>query len=528
MTKMAKRRVPWVALCAASLVLAGPVRADVSSPGKEIPPDGASVSPAAPGATAAALAANDSCANATVIDPPPFTDAIDTTQATTDARDPFSGCACGQNSHSVWYRFTAERSGEVTVDTTGSNYDTVLSVFVGTCGASDPVACNDDGNGTLQSQVRFQAVADVTYLIEVTSFCNGPGGSLELHLVQAPPPPPNDTCNAATEITTPRLRDDLDVSRATSDATDPAASCGCGTNGASVWYRFTAPTSAAVTIDTLGSSYDTVLAVFSGDSCRTLSSAVPCNDDSNGTLQSQVRFQAVAGTTYFIEVTSFCGGPAGNLRLDFESGELLSGRSIQVRDHAGDPRKRKLVLSSRDPALETAAPGTPGDPRVDGAFLSLVNPTTGETDVIHLPATRWTGLGTPAGITGYGYSDPGHEDGPCSNVILKAGNLRATCSGAGIDFTLDEPAQNSLEFRLTTGPAAYCLLFGGVVSNDKPAVDAASGTFKAADAPAPGSCPISPASCEGLCGASAETCFCDAACVDNGDCCADFADFCQP
>ena len=393
MTKMAKRRVPWVALCAASLVLAGPVRADVSSPGKEIPPDGASVSPAAPGATAAALAANDSCANATVIDPPPFTDAIDTTQATTDARDPFSGCACGQNSHSVWYRFTAERSGEVTVDTTGSNYDTVLSVFVGTCGASDPV---------------------------------------------------------------------------------------------------------------------------------------PCNDDSNGTLQSQVRFQAVAGTTYFIEVTSFCGGPAGNLRLDFESGELLSGRSIQVRDHAGDPRKRKLVLSSRDPALETAAPGTPGDPRVDGAFLSLVNPTTGETDVIHLPATRWTGLGTPAGITGYGYSDPGHEDGPCSNVILKAGNLRATCSGAGIDFTLDEPAQNSLEFRLTTGPAAYCLLFGGVVSNDKPAVDAASGTFKAADAPAPGSCPISPASCEGLCGASAETCFCDAACVDNGDCCADFADFCQP
>jgi len=110
----------------------------------------------------------------------------------------------------------------------------------------------------------------------------------------------------------------------------------------------------------------------------------------------------------------------------------------------------------------------------------------------------------------------------------KAGNLRATCSGAGIDFTLDEPAQNSLEFRLTTGPAAYCLLFGGVVSNDKPAVDAASGTFKAADAPAPGSCPISPASCEGLCGASAETCFCDAACVDNGDCCADFADFCQP
>jgi len=105
---------------------------------------------------------------------------------------------------------------------------------------------------------------------------------------------------------------------------------------------------------------------------------------------------------------------------------------------------------------------------------------------------------------------------------LKPHDLRATCDGSRIDFTLDEPAQGSLGVRLTTGPAAYCMLFGGVVSQDTP------GTFKAVAAPAPGSCAISPASCEGLCGGSAGTCFCDEACVDIGDCCEDYGDFCQP
>src|SRR5439155_26765687 len=178
------------------------------------------------------------------------------------------------------------------------------------------------------------------------------------------------------------VHSDFDVRRATSDPTDPATACGCGTNGASMWYRFTAPTSAPVTIDTFGSTYDTVLSVFTGGSCRSLTPVASCNDDSDGTLQSKVSFTATAGTTYLIEIASFCGAPAGSLHLDFETGQLLSGRSLQLGDHVGDPSKRKFALSSRDPALTCAAPGTPGDPRADRALLRIVNPTTGETDLI--------------------------------------------------------------------------------------------------------------------------------------------------
>src|SRR5207249_5443468 len=230
---------------------------------------------------------NDTCDGATVIGTAPFVDSIDATQATTDSSDPFGSCACGQNGHSVWYRFTPEHSGEVTIDTAGSGYDTVLSVFTGTCGAPVALTCNDDSNGTLQSQVSFTATAGTTYLVEVTTFCDAPAGALQVHLEQQVALS-NDTCGAATEITTAQFRRDVDARQATRDATDPAVGCGCGANGGSVWYSFTAPTSAPGTIDTFGSSYDTVLAVFTGQ-CGALTRVASCNDDSGGTLQSQDR-----------------------------------------------------------------------------------------------------------------------------------------------------------------------------------------------------------------------------------------------
>ena len=469
--------------------------------------------------------ANDTCDGATVIGSSQFADAVDATQATTDSNDPFGSCACGQNGHSVWYRFTPEQSGDVTVDTAQSGYDTVLSVYTGSCGAPVALTCNDDSNGTLQSQVSFPATAGTTYLIEVTSYCSAPAGPLQLNLVQAVLPS-NDTCSAATEITTARFRTDLDVRRATSEPTDPPTSCACSTNSASVWYSFTAPTSAPVTIDTFGSSYDTVLAVFSGE-CGALTPVGSCNDDSGGTLQSHVSFTTTAGTTYLIEVTSFCGGQPGFLHLDFDSGLPASGQSLAVRDIAGDPNGRKLVLSSRDPALAYAAPDTPGDPRRSGALLRLVNPTTGESDVLHFPANRWVGLGSPAGAKGYRYSDPGRDDGPCNSALLKRGTLRATCDGSRITFSLDEAAQGSLGVRLISGPAAYCMLFGGTVTQDRSVVGNTIGGFKAVSAPAPASCLAAADSCEGACGGSAGACFCDAACVDNGDCCQDFGDFCS-
>jgi hypothetical protein len=72
--------------------------------------------------------------------------------------------------------------------------------------------------------------------------------------------------------------------------------------GRSIWYCWTAPFSGAVTMDTVGSSFDTLLAVYTGGSVNALTAIASNNDLSAGVSQSRVSFSAVGGTTYQIAV----------------------------------------------------------------------------------------------------------------------------------------------------------------------------------------------------------------------------------
>ena len=85
--------------------------------------------------------------------------------------------------------------------------------------------------------------------------------------------------------------------------------------GGSVWYVWTAPANGTWRFDTFGSSFDTVLAVYTGTAVNALT-VVASNDDFSGRLTSQVTFNAVAGTTYDIAVDGH-GGASGNLVLDW-------------------------------------------------------------------------------------------------------------------------------------------------------------------------------------------------------------------
>jgi lysophospholipase L1-like esterase len=89
---------------------------------------------------------------------------------------------------------------------------------------------------------------------------------------------------------------------------------------ASVWYRWTAPANGGVLIDTCGSDFDTVLAVYRGSALNSLT-PVAGNDDSCG-LGSEVEFEATAGTTYRIAVDGFFGGQGS---IELELGEESSG-----------------------------------------------------------------------------------------------------------------------------------------------------------------------------------------------------------
>jgi hypothetical protein len=86
--------------------------------------------------------------------------------------------------------------------------------------------------------------------------------------------------------------------------------------GHSVWYKITPSTGQTLAIDTLGSSFDTVLAVYTGSSLVTLSE-VACNDDiGGGDLHSRVTFPAAGGTTYWVQASGFSTG-SGSLTVNF-------------------------------------------------------------------------------------------------------------------------------------------------------------------------------------------------------------------
>jgi len=89
--------------------------------------------------------------------------------------------------------------------------------------------------------------------------------------------------------------------------------------GASVWFAWTAPTTGFVTIETQGSDFNTLLAVYVGVSVRVLTS-VASNDDVEGTTSgpSRLTFYATAGVDYKIAVDGFSGlvGTA-NIRIAY-------------------------------------------------------------------------------------------------------------------------------------------------------------------------------------------------------------------
>jgi hypothetical protein len=118
--------------------------------------------------------------------------------------------------------------------------------------------------------------------------------------------PPNDACANATVIESPIFRDIVDATAAFSERTDPIPSCALQSRQ-SVWYQFTAPSDGTVSVDTQGSTFDTVLAAYTGGCAVPLEVAGACNDD-HKSLQSRIVFDVTAGMTYLVQASAFAQG----------------------------------------------------------------------------------------------------------------------------------------------------------------------------------------------------------------------------
>ena len=105
--------------------------------------------------------------------------------ATRETGEPnVSGVSGGK---SVWWTWTPQVSGAVSISTTGSNFDTTLGIYRGSAvNGLTHVRSNDDENlwgGVYTSKVTFDAVAGQTYQILVDGY-DGESGSVRLSVTQ--------------------------------------------------------------------------------------------------------------------------------------------------------------------------------------------------------------------------------------------------------------------------------------------------------------------------------------------------------
>lgn len=230
--------------------------------------------------------------------------------------------------NSVWWNWTAPATGPVVVDTFGSNFDTFLAVHTGgTLTTLTLVGENDDANAASNSAVNFTATAGTVYRIRVGGF-GGTTGSIRL---QIGPGPANDSFAAPTALGSPASLF-LTGSNlgATAQPGEPQHHGVGNPASGSVWFTWTAPATGDYIIDTIGSDFDTVLAVYSGTALNALTRLVSDDDGgATGNNESRLVLFATAGTTYRIVIDGYDSEARGRFLLNITPIPVITAYSLR-------------------------------------------------------------------------------------------------------------------------------------------------------------------------------------------------------
>ncbi len=120
---------------------------------------------------------------------------------------------------------------------------------------------------------------------------------------------PNDNFDHAGEIAPAGGRTLGSNAGATKETGEPAHAGNTG--GRSVWFLWRAPANNTVTVDTIGSTFDTLLAVYTGNVVSNLTLIAADDDGAGFQLNSKLAFLANAGVAYRIAVDGYNGANGG-------------------------------------------------------------------------------------------------------------------------------------------------------------------------------------------------------------------------
>ncbi|MBR8829228.1 MAG: hypothetical protein DSM107014_15240 [Gomphosphaeria aponina SAG 52.96 = DSM 107014] len=250
---------------------------------------------------------NDSFSSAIILEPPEGAVAGSNVGATGQTGEP----AQAGEINSVWWKYTPTANTALRINTNGSDIDTYLSIFTGDgIGSLTTIIQDDDSGENSNSEVLFNAFAGTTYYIAVDSYSDAQGEIVLNYEVG----PDNDFWADAIELTGTEGAVTGDNVFALSEEGELAQADPIN----SVWWKYTPTANTALRINTNGSDIDTYLSIFTGNSVNNLTTIIQ-DDDSGENSNSEVLFNAFAGTTYYIAVDSY-NDAQGEIVLNYEVG----------------------------------------------------------------------------------------------------------------------------------------------------------------------------------------------------------------
>ena len=257
-----------------------------------------------------------------------------------------------------------------------------------------------------------------------------------------PPPPANDTCVAATQITVAPFDDERNTYGATTTGADPTPSCN-DSRERNVSYRYNAPANNTVRITTAGSNYNTVTSVYAGNTCPVGAQAVACRQDFVNE-QQELSFQAIAGTTYYIQVAS-ANSLGGELHFRLEG--LVANIPPVVTDGTltgiSGPVTATLDGSDRD-----------NDPLL---FSIISQPTKGIVSLVQPVAGYFTYVPQPGAVGLDTFTFRASDGKANSNTGTMTIGLTSEAAGSGATFTVNR-TEDEMDVAVGNG---VCLTASG-------------------------------------------------------------------
>ncbi len=226
----------------------------------------------------------------------------------------------------------------------------------------------------------------------------------------------NDNFASATAITGTSGTVSGNNSTATGETGEPVHFNSTFNAASSLWYAYRPIASGVVTFDTIGSSFDTVLAAYTGSAVNNLTFLVQ-NNDVVGSTASQVTFPVTAGTTYYIVVASNT-----NAR-----GAFVLNHSLSVT-----PQPSATVLGAGQSVSLSVTPNGALNPAVTQQWRRDGVDLTGATSATLANQTT-------AGVYTVGFAQGGVPDYSRTEAVallsVPAGGTSATDTFAGTGFS---------------------------------------------------------------------------------------------